>query len=406
MMAAVTARLKKYTFVCAMAVLLLQAACSAQTPATSSSSPPGSALALATATQSASSSGLLAGEYITEKGWGHLRISDQQGGLIFSIASVTGEDMCALDGVIRNGQGVVANDTGPSTCIVDFVEDDSGIDVSARTPAQCKHFCGYNGEFEAKYLDVKAGCGRSAIQQTRDSFKLLYDSKNYKSALEALSPVLAECLPTLDWEEEGGIRNDLAIAQYKSGLHEQCLATLEPYAEDAGKDDDAVVDGWPPALADRYLSIVKAARTNMALCSRNIESPSSGSFSGTWNYEEKCGFGHFVTISFKQSGDPISGTWSEGTIVKGSDGQFAGKLRGNRLYVRYCGHDEASGYSLCPEFDAESDYFIHVGDSLIRFRMFGTAYREDISLHRQTSRNSERIDESACGDEAGWNAIR
>ena len=406
MMAAVTARLTKYTFVCAMAVLLLQAACSAQTPATSSSSPPGSARALATATQSASSSGLLAGEYITEKGWGHLRISDQQGGLIFSIASVTGEDMCALDGVIRNGQGVVANDTGPSTCIVDFMEGDSGIDVSTRTPAECRRFCGYNGGFEARYLRVKARCGRSAVQQTRDSFKLLYDSKNYKSALEALSPVLAECLPTLDWEEEGGIRNDLAIAQYKSGLHEQCLATLAPYAEDAGKDDDAVVDGWPPTLADRYLSIVKAARTNMALCSRNIESPSSGSFSGTWNYEKKCGFGHFVTISLKQSGDSISGTWSEGTIVKGSDGQFAGKLRGNRLYVRYCGHDEASGYSLCPEFDAESDYFIHVGDSLIRFRMFGTAYREDISLHRQTSRNSERIDESACGDEAGWNAIR
>lgn len=404
-MAAVTARVKKYTFVCAMAVLLLQAACSAQTPAISSLSHSGSDRPLTIATQSGGDSTLLAGEYITEKGWGHLRIADQQGGLIFAIESVTGEDMCALDGVIRNGQGVVANDTGPSTCIVDFMEGDSGIDVSTRTPAECRRFCGYNGGFEARYLRVRAGCGSSAVQQTRDSFKLLYDSKNYKPALEALSPVLAECLPTLGWEEEGGIRNDLAIAQYKSGLHEQCLVTLEPYAEDARKDDTALVDGWSPALADRYLSIVKAARTNIALCSRDVESPDSGSFTGTWEYGKKCGFGHFVTISLKQSGDSASGTWSEGTMVKGSDGQLTGKLRGNRLYVRYCGRDEASGYTVCPEFDAESDYLIRVGDSLIRFRMFGTAYRKDISLHRQTSRNSERIDESACGEEAGWNAI-
>ena len=399
-MAACNARVEKYTFVSAMAALLLQAACSAQTPATSSSSPSGSGRALTTATQSASSSGLRVGEYVTEKGWGHLRLANKQGGLIFSIESVTGEDMCTLDGVIRNGQGVVTDDMGTSTCIVDFVEDDSGIDVSARTPAECKHFCGYNGEFEAKYLDVKAGCGRSAIQQTRDSFKLLYDSKNYKPALEALSPVLADCLPTLDWEEEGGIRNDLAIAQYRSGLHEQCLATLAPYAEDAGKDDDAVVDGWSPALANRYLSIVKAARTNIALCGRDVESPGSGSFTGTWEYGKKCGFGHFVTISLKQSGDSVSGTWSEGTMVKGSDGQLTGKLRGNRLYARYCGHDEASGYSLCPEFDAESDYFVRQGSSLTRFQKFGHDYRKDIVLYRQENRDMARIDGEKCQNEA------
>lgn len=273
-------------FVFAMVALMLQTACSAQTTTTSSSPTSGRVRPLTSATQSAGGSALRAGEYITEKGWGHLRIANQQSGLMFSIESVTGEDMCTLDGTIRNGQGVAADGSGSSACIVDFAEDDAGIDVSTRTAAECRRFCGYNGGFEARYLEVKAGCGRNAIQKTRNSFKRLYDSKDYKSALATLSPVLTECLPTLDWEEEGDIRNDLAIAQYKSGLHGQCLATLEQYAEDAGKGDDAVVDGWSPALADRYLSIVKAARTNIVLCSKDIDSRGGGSFTGTWEYKK------------------------------------------------------------------------------------------------------------------------
>ncbi|AEQ98489.1 hypothetical protein [Xanthomonas oryzae] len=67
----------------------------------------------------------------------------------------------------------------------------------------------------------------------------------------------------MEWEEEGAIRNDLAITQYNNGLYAECLATLEKYAEDADKDDDAVIDGWTPVLADRYLATVRAERTNI-----------------------------------------------------------------------------------------------------------------------------------------------
>lgn len=212
------------------------------------------------------SSSLRPGEYITEKGWGHLQLSEQEGVLTFSIESVTGEDYCGLDGTIRGDQGSAEGDNGPSACTVKFTGTPQGIDVSANTPVECKAFCGYNGGFEGPYLKVKDGCGRSDLERTRKAFKRLYDARDYKAALTALSPALANCLPTLEWEEEGGIRNDLAITQYKNGLFAECLVTLDKYVDDADKDDDAVIDGWAPVLADHYLAIIRAARTNIGLC--------------------------------------------------------------------------------------------------------------------------------------------
>jgi len=216
--------------------------------------------------QAAAGKTLQPGEYITDKGWGRLLIKEQSGALTFSLESTSGEDMCALDGAIDGYRGVAKGNNGDPACNVSFASTPQGIDVSAATPKECKAFCGYNGDFEAPYLRVKQGCGRDDLDRTRTEFKRLYDGKNFKAALSTLSPALSNCLPTLEWEDEGAIRNDLAVTQYRNGLYAQCLATLDKYAEDAGKDDDAVVDGWTPALADRYLAIVRAARTNIGLC--------------------------------------------------------------------------------------------------------------------------------------------
>lgn len=252
----------------AMAVLLFQTACSAQTSSASSSPPLDNAPPSTTATEAVGSGLLQPGEYATEKGWGRLLLNEQGGALTFSLETITGEDTCGLDGAVQRDEGIAKGDNGASACTVKFTSTSQGIDVSATTPTECKTFCGYNGNFEGPYLRVKAGCGRSDLDRTRDAFKRLYDDKDYKAALATLSPALANCLSTLEWEEEGGIRNDLAITQYKNGLYDQCLETLGQYAQDAKKDDDVVIEGWTPVLADRYLSIIKAARTNIALCSK------------------------------------------------------------------------------------------------------------------------------------------
>lgn len=206
------------------------------------------------------------GEYVTEKGWGRLQVSKQGERLLFSLDSVTGEAGCSLNGEFKGGTGIVKEDSIPSACVLSFVERGQDLEVSASTQAECKKFCGYNGGFEGTYGRAKRGCRQDEIEQARNEYKRLYSDKDYKAAVVKLSPVLSDCLATLEWEEEGGIRIDLAIAQYKSGLHEECLETLSQYAEDAKRDDEEITEGWTPAFADRYLSIIQAARTNIALC--------------------------------------------------------------------------------------------------------------------------------------------
>lgn len=256
---------------CVAAISLSHTACSAQIPAPSNAPEPQNDRHAVIQTQAALSNGLLrSGEYVTEKGWGRLLLKEQGGALTFSIESVTGEDSCGLAGSIRGSQGIANNDDGSSPCTVKFASTPQGIEVAAGTPAECKVFCGYNGGFEGTYLRVKDGCGRNDLHQTREAFKKLYDQKNYKAALATLSPVLTNCQSILEWEEEGGIRNDLAITQYENGLYSECLTTLDEYAEDASKDDDAVTEDWTPGLADRYLAIISAARANIDLCRKGM----------------------------------------------------------------------------------------------------------------------------------------
>lgn len=228
------------------------------------------------------SSSLQTGEYATEKGWGQLQLKNQGGMLTFAIESLIGEDYCTLNGTIRGDQGIATDDHGPSRCTVKFASSPEGIDVTANTSALCKTFCGHNGDFEGLYLKIKDECGRGNRERARKEFRRLYEAKYYKAALATLSPVLTSCQRTLAWEEEGDIRNDLAITQYRNGLHAECLATLDKYAEDAEKDDNAVIDGWTPVLAERYLAIIRAARTNIGFCSRNVKDRGDRPFDGEW----------------------------------------------------------------------------------------------------------------------------
>jgi len=211
------------------------------------------------------------GEYVTNSGWGRLLVSQLEGNSAsFNIQSVNGEDVCDLSGKIINGNGIAIDDSSKTSCVIKFTESDGDINISTGTQEECKHFCGWNGGFEGTYTKVSEGCRSEKIEFARREFKQLYDQKQYKSALSKLSPVLDNCSSLLDWEEVGGVRNDIAIAQHKAGLNSSCLKTLEPYAEDAKKDDGEVVESWPPALSDRYLAIIKASRTNIRLCSDNV----------------------------------------------------------------------------------------------------------------------------------------
>jgi len=208
------------------------------------------------------------GHYATDQGWGWLVIDprkNRSSGFSVETRSTFAEG-CEFGGELTGRTGVAQRDN--SSCIISFTPTIKGVALKLEKEEACRELCGLNGSFESEYLrDANPSCMPAAVEETHDGFKRLYDRKNYRGALELLQPVLSNCTAFLDALNLGSIRNDLAITQYKNGQRAECIATLRPYQIDARRGDKAVLQDWGrPDVAEAYLAIIKAARTNLRLC--------------------------------------------------------------------------------------------------------------------------------------------
>jgi hypothetical protein len=209
------------------------------------------------------------GEYITESGWGNLIIKNgKAGAVIFTIMSIgANAHTCDLEGEIRNGRAELeADQKNGKPCIVTFGQKGNDIGVAAATFEECRAYCGARAGFDGLYLKPAKGCDSAAIKKRRAAFKRLYDKKAYAEAKTELKPVLDGCKKTLYWIEDGRIRNDLAITEYKIGNTAACRQILKPLADDAAKTDEDLRGNYPPADAESYMPVIKATRTNLRLC--------------------------------------------------------------------------------------------------------------------------------------------
>jgi hypothetical protein len=122
-------------------------------------------------------------------------------------------------------------------------------------------------------------------------------------------------------------------------------------------------------------------------------------FAGEWAYAKTCDRGHFVSLHLEQSGASVTGDWSAGTLLRGNDGQLQGRVRGNRLYVRYCSDDGGVGYQACPAFGPEDDYFTVEKGMLLRHQRFGAGFAPDIALQAAPAGKEVALDQN-CYDDA------
>ncbi|HRY04880.1 MAG TPA: hypothetical protein P5256_17235, partial [Beijerinckiaceae bacterium] len=134
------------------------------------------------------------------------------------------------------------------------------------TPETCRNYCGARAYFEGLYLKPAPGCADGAREAMNKSFKTAYGAKDYAKAHALLAPVLQKCARTLGPMETASIRNDLAITLYHLGRKAECRKVLAPMAEDAARKDDDLMADYPPSDWDAYKPLIKAARTNLALC--------------------------------------------------------------------------------------------------------------------------------------------
>lgn len=219
----------------------------------------------------AESPSIKAGKYIAEGGWGDLTITKSKQQLHFSILSMgANAHVCDLDGEIKNNRASLETDDQP--CIIDFTPQGSHIQVDG--DENCRYYCGARAFFSGLYLKPESGCSDKERASTRKKFKKLYDGEEYESAVTTLEPLLSQCEKTLDWIEDGRIRNDLAVAYYHLEKFAECQETLEPLQNSVGQTgeklpqtEQELKELLPPSDFEMFLPVAKATWHNTRLCS-------------------------------------------------------------------------------------------------------------------------------------------
>jgi hypothetical protein len=203
------------------------------------------------------------GAYVTEGGWGTLAI-EQDGGFSLDSLGANGHS-CALAGRIVGGRAVLEEG-----CIVAFVRKGPGLHVSPEgasdaTRDACRSYCGMRASFEGDYLPQRPDCRAQAVETQRNAFLADYKARRYQAAAGRLEKMLDACGKFLWWMTDAEVRNDLALAQYRAGRPQACVATLEPLQRLL--ESDAY---FPPMEQDWADGMVPRIRFNRDLCTGKL----------------------------------------------------------------------------------------------------------------------------------------
>jgi hypothetical protein len=200
------------------------------------------------------------GEYVYEGGNGVLRINSDKSFVIDTVGA--NAHICGLEGELHGSQGVIPN----SSCVLHFKPDGNNMRLEDNQADECRNFCGARAGYTGLYIRPTSACTARAIALSRKAFKSKYDQRNYDSAVDILSRVLIDCKKVINHFDADWMRNDLALAQLRSGDKAACLSTLSPLVELAAMSDEDIRGMAEPAYVDWYISIAKATRTNLKLC--------------------------------------------------------------------------------------------------------------------------------------------
>ncbi|HEX7802303.1 MAG TPA: hypothetical protein VF471_06055 [Pseudoxanthomonas sp.] len=106
-------------------------------------------------------------------------------------------------------------------------------------------------------------------------------------------------------------------------------------------------------------------------------------FEGQWSYRDDCDRGHYVTLELKRENDHLIGSWSDGTLLRGSQGLLKGRVSKDRLIAEWCSeYEEAGAPALCPHYDWSEDYLVARDDTLVWYQKYGQDYVEYVVLKK------------------------
>jgi hypothetical protein len=172
-----------------------------------------------------------------------------------------------VSGDIEKGRATLDRPNESEMCVITFGNSKNGDEIDVGANEACRHYCGARAWFAGTYVRPAVGCRTGEVRRSRHEFKRLYDAKRYPEARAIMDRLLVTCARTLEINDERRMRNDLAVTLHKVGEFGTCRDVLAPLAEDAGLSD-AELEKRYVGVVDRetYMPIVRAARTNLALC--------------------------------------------------------------------------------------------------------------------------------------------
>jgi len=107
------------------------------------------------------------------------------------------------------------------------------------------------------------------------------------------------------------------------------------------------------------------------------------SFEGDWAYRTDCDRGHYVTLSLSADKSGLTGTWSDGTQLGGSQGRLRGRIEDGKLIADWCDDDEeVGGYPICPNYAKSEDYFVLRDQSLHWYQKFGAKFVQYVVMKK------------------------
>lgn len=107
-------------------------------------------------------------------------------------------------------------------------------------------------------------------------------------------------------------------------------------------------------------------------------------FAGDWGFSTSCYKGHYVGIDIARDGEGYSGSWSDGTDIRGSDGLLKGRVSDGKLVLELCSkYVESGSYAQCPKYEGRVGYFERRGDQLVWYRQSGDVIDEYVILDRE-----------------------
>ena len=120
-------------------------------------------------------------------------------------------------------------------------------------------------------------------------------------------------------------------------------------------------------------------------------------FEGEWSYRDDCDRGHYVTLELKRENDQLIGSWSDGTLLRGSQGLLKGRVNEGRLVAEWCSeYEEAGAPALCPNYDWSEDYLVARDGGIVWYQKYGQEYSEYVVL---TKGNKPHRSTKACDDD-------